>query len=263
MSDLESINKHLEELRKRLLRVVLVIGIITVVILTFHAEPIIVGEVTLYYPSPDPQNNIAAQITNHMRENLVPGDVQLIQTAPGQAFFAQMYVSALVGMVVGMPVIIKEFVGFIKPALKQNEINVSRNISLPALGLFVAGCVFSYNFVIPYILEFLYRYGDSAGLVTFLNVMEFVTFVLQFLLAFGFSFQLPLIMYAISMSGMVDKDFWRKNVRYAIVIIIIFGAVITPDGTGVTMMFVAGPMIGLYFAGMLFIERKQREKLNT
>ncbi|MDC0605381.1 twin-arginine translocase subunit TatC [Nitrosopumilus sp.] len=263
MADLESVNKHLEELRKRLLRIVLVIGIITVVILTFHAEPITLGEFTLYYPLPDPQNNIAAQITNHMKENLVPGGVQLIQTAPGQAFFAQMYVSALVGMVIGMPVIIKEFVGFIKPALKQNEINVSRNISLPALGLFIAGCVFSYNFVIPYILEFLYRYGESAGLVTFLNVMEFVTFVLQFLLAFGFSFQLPLVMYAISMSEMVDNNFWRKNVRYAIVIIIIFGAIITPDGTGVTMMFVAGPMIGLYFAGMFFIERKQRKKLNT
>jgi sec-independent protein translocase protein TatC len=93
--------------------------------------------------------------------------------------------------------------------------------------------------------------------------MEFVTFVLQFLLAFGFSFQLPLIMYAISMSEMVDSDFWRKNARYAIVIIIIFGAIITPDGTGVTMMLVAGPMIGLYFVGMLFIERKQRKKLNT
>ncbi|MGB0642196.1 MAG: twin-arginine translocase subunit TatC [Nitrosopumilus sp.] len=263
MSNLESINTHLEELRKRLLRIVIVIGIITVVVLTFHAEPIQVGQTTLYYPTPEPLNNIAAQITNHMKENLVPDDVKLIQTVPGQAFFAQVYIAALVGMVIGMPVIIKEFVGFIKPALKENEINVSRNISLPALGLFIAGCVFSYNFVIPYILEFLYRYGDSAGLVTFLNVMEFVTFVLQFLLAFGFSFQLPLIMYAISMSGMVDKDFWRKNARYAIVIIIIFGAIITPDGTGVTMMFVAGPMIGLYFAGMLFIERKQREKLNT
>ena len=137
MSNLESINAHLEELRKRLLRIVIVIGIITVVVLTFHAEPINIGEVTLYYPSPDPQNNIAAQITNHMRENLVPADVQLIQTAPGQAFFAQMYVSALVGMVIGMPVIIREFVGFIKPALKENEINVSRNISLPALGLFI------------------------------------------------------------------------------------------------------------------------------
>jgi sec-independent protein translocase protein TatC len=237
MADLESVNKHLEELRKRLLRIFLVIGVITMVLLTCHAVPLEISGITLYYPTLEPQNNIAAQITNHMKENLVPEGVQLIQTAPGQAFFAQMYVSALVGMVVGMPVIIRELVGFIKPALKENEINVSRNISLPALGLFIAGCVFSYNFVIPFILEFL--------------------------LAFGFSFQLPLVMYAISMSEMVDKDFWRKNIRYAIVIIIIFGAVITPDGTGVTMMLVAGPMIGLYVVGILFIERKQRRKSNT
>ena len=261
MADLESINKHLEELRKRLLRIVLVIGVITMVLLTCHAVPVEISGITLYYPTLEPQNNIAAQITNHMKENLVPEGVQLIQTAPGQAFFAQMYVSALVGMVVGMPVIIRELVGFIKPALKENEINVV--YSGAVLGLFIAGCVFSYNFVIPFILEFLYKYGESAGLVTFLNVMEFVTFVLQFLLAFGFSFQLPLVMYAISMSGMVGKDFWRKNIRYAIVIIIIFGAVYSSDGTGVTMMLVAGPMIGLYVLGILFIERKQRKKLNT
>ncbi|MDH5569748.1 MAG: twin-arginine translocase subunit TatC [Nitrosopumilus sp.] len=263
MSELDGINQHLEELRKRLLRIVLVIGIITAFILTFHAESIQIDQFTLYYPTPEPLHNIAAQITNHMRINLVPESVELIQTAPGQAFFAQMYVAALVGIVVGMPVIIKELVGFIKPALKENEINVSRSISLPALGLFIAGCIFAYNFVIPYMLEFLYRYGEGAGLVTFLNVMEFVTFVLQFLLAFGFSFQLPLIMYAVSASGMIDSDFWRKNIRYAIVIIVIFGAIITPDGTGVTMMFVAGPMIALYAAGMIFIERKEHKKLNT
>ena len=263
MSELDGLNQHLEELRKRLLRIVLVVGIITALILTFHAEPIQLGEITLYYPTPEPLNNIAAQITDHMKENLVPQDVQLIQTAPGQAFFAQVYIAALVGIMVGMPVIIKELVGFIKPALKENEINVSRSISLPALGLFIAGCAFSYNLVIPYILEFLYRYGESAGLVTFLNVMDFVTFVLQFLLAFGFSFQLPLVMYAISASGAVDADFWRKNIRYAIVVIVIFGAIITPDGSGVTMWFIAGPMIGLYTAGMLLIERKERQKLNT
>jgi sec-independent protein translocase protein TatC len=263
MSELDGINQHLEELRKRLLRIVLVIGIITAFILTFHAEPIQIAGITMYYPSPEPLNNIAAQITNHMKTNLVPEDVQLIQTAPGQAFFAQVYIAALVGIVVGMPVIVKELVGFIKPALKENEIHVSRNITLPALGLFIAGCVFSYNLVIPYILDFLYRYGESAGLVTFLNVIEFVTFVLQFLLAFGFSFQLPLVMYAISVSGMVDSDFWRKNIRYAIVIITIFGAVITPDGSGVTMWFIAGPMIALYLIGMIIIERKERKKLNT
>lgn len=262
MSELDGINKHFEELRKRLLKIVLVIAGFTVFILTFHAEPFQAGQFTLYYPTPEPLNNIAAQITGHMKTNLVPPDVQLIQTAPGQAFFAQVYIAALVGIVIGMPVIIREMVGFIKPALKENEINVSRSITLPALGLFVAGCVFSYNLVIPYILEFLYRYGESAGLVTFLNVIEFVTFVLQFLLAFGFSFQLPLVMYAVSASGMVDSDFWRKNIRYAVVIIVIFGAVITPDGSGVTMWFISVPMMALYATGMIIIERKERRKLN-
>ena len=263
MSELNEIRYHLEELRKRVLRIVIIIGIISVFILTFHAVPFEFAGTTLYYPTPEPLDNIAAQITNHMRDNLVPKDVQLIQTAPGQAFFAQVYIAALVGIAVGMPVIIKELVGFIKPALKENEINVSRSISIPALGLFIVGCVFSYNFVIPYILDFLYRYGESSGLGTFLNVMDFITFVLQFLLAFGLSFQLPLVMYAISGSGMVAADFWRKNIRYAIVIIVIFGAVITPDGSGVTMWFIAGPMMALYFVGMIFIERKERKKLNT
>lgn len=263
MSEIQEISAHLNELRKRILRVVLVIGIVTMFLLTFHAEAVDFNGIQLYYPTPEPLNNIAAQITNHMKSNLVPEDVQLIQTAPGQAFFSQVYIAALVGIVVSMPMIIKEGVGFIKPALKENEINVSRTISIPALGLFIAGCVFSYNLVIPYILEFLYRYGESAGLVTFLNVVDFVTFVLQFLLAFGLSFQLPLVMYAISASGMIDSDFWRKNMRYAIVVIVIFGAAITPDGSGVTMWFIGGPMIALYVAGMLIIERKERKRLNT
>jgi sec-independent protein translocase protein TatC len=157
-----------------------------------------------------------------------------------------------------MPVIIREMTGFIKPALKEREINVSRAITIPALGLFIAGCLFSYFLVVPYILDFLYKYGESAGLVTFLNIMDFVSFVLQFLLAFGISFQLPLVMYAVTASGVIDASFWRKNIRYAIVIIVIFGAVITPDGSGITMWFIGGPMIALYFAGMFFVERKEK-----
>ena len=131
------------------------------------------------------------------------------------------------------------------------------------IALFISGCVFAYTLVIPYILDFLYQYGESAGLVTFLNIMDFVSFILQFLLAFGISFQLPLIMYAISQSGITDSKFWRKNIRYAIVAIVIFGAIITPDGSGVTMWFIAGPMIGLYLAGMLIVERKERQTIKT
>ncbi len=258
MSEIHEIAKHLDELRARILRIAIVVGIITVFILTFHLTPLEINGIALYYPTPEPLDNIAAQITNYMKQQLVPDQVQLIQTAPGQAFFAQIYIAALVGIVLGMPVMIREITGFIRPALKEREINVSRAIVIPALGLFITGCLFSYFLVVPYILDFLYKYGESAGLVTFLNIMDFVSFVLQFLLAFGISFQLPLVMYAATASGITDAAFWRKNIRYAIVIIVIFGAVITPDGSGVTMWFVGGPMIALYVVGMFFIERKER-----
>ena len=117
--------------------------------------------------------------------------------------------------------------------------------------------IFSYFTVIPFMLNFLYQYGEASGLVTFLNVIDFVSFVLQFLLAFGVAFQLPLIMYAATVSGITDAKFWRRNIRYAIVILVIIGAVVTPDGSGVTMWFISGPMIGLYLAGMVVIERRE------
>ena len=259
MSEIQEINKHLEELRRRILKIVIVVIAITAFLLAFHAEPVEILGIGLFYPTPQPLDNIAAQITDYFRVNLVPESVQLIQTAPGQAFFAQVYIAALVGIVAVMPIIIREVAAFLKPALKENEIHISRNITIPALGLFVAGCLFSYFLVIPYILDFLYKYGESAGLVTFLNIMDFVTFVLQFLLAFGLSFQLPMIMYATTASGMTDAKFWRKNIRYAVVIIVIFGAIITPDGSGITMWFIAAPMLALYLGGMVIIERKERK----
>ena len=263
MSELNEINVHIEELRKRVVRSVISILVITVFILTFHATPVDVMGITLYYPYPEPLDNIAAQFTNVMRGELVPEGVQLIQTAPGQAFFSQVYIAALIGIVLSIPIIVREFISFLKPALKEREIHVGRTITLPAIGLFITGCAFSYSAVIPFILDFLYRYGESAGLVTFLNIMDFVTFVLQFLLAFGISFQLPLIMYAVSLSGLVDAKFWRGNMRYAIIAILVFGAVIAPDGSGVTMWFVSLPMVARYFAGMVIAERQERQTIKT
>ena len=66
-------------------------------------------------------------------------------------------------------------------------------------------------------------------------------------------------MYAVSASGLVDAKFWRKNIRYAIIGIVIFGAAVTPDGSGVTMWFVSGPMMALYLIGMLFAERRSKQ----
>jgi len=259
MSELQGIYAHLAELKTRLVRILISVSAIIVFLLSFRAEPFLYNGVKLYYPFPDPLHNLAAQITNYMRGTLVPENVQLIQTAPGQAFYAQVYVAALVGIVLSMPIIVRELTKFIAPAFSDKEIHSIQKVAIPAIALFVAGAVFSYFTAIPFILDFLYQYGESVGAVTFLSIMEFVTFVLQFLLAFGVAFQLPLIMYAATASGITDAKFWRNNIRYAIVALIVIGAIVTPDGSGVTMWFISGPMIGLYVAGMIFIERRERK----
>lgn len=259
MSELGGIFAHLSELRARITRIVICIGAIIVFLLSFRAESFWYNGMKLYYPYPDPMHNFAAQITNYMRISLVPENVQLIQTAPGQAFYAQVYVAALIGIVLSMPIIVRELTRFIAPALSEKEVHSVQKVAIPAIVLFVSGVVFSYFTVIPFMLDFLYQYGESAGLVTFLNVMDFVTFVLQFLLAFGVAFQLPLIMYAATASGLVGVKFWRNNIRYAIVALIIIGAAVTPDGSGVTMWFISGPMIGLYLAGMIILERREHK----
>jgi len=261
MSALQGIYPHLAELKKRITRIVISVGAIIMFLLTFRAQPFWYDGIKLYYPTPEPFHNIAAQIMNHMRINLVPPTVQLIQTAPGQAFYAQVYVATLVGIVLSMPIIVRELTKFIAPAMSEKEVHIIQKIAIPAIVLFVAGAVFSYVTVIPFMLDFLYQYGQTIGVTAFFDIMEFVTFVLQFLLAFGVAFQLPLIMYAATLAGITDAKFWRKNFRYAIVALIVIGAAVTPDGSGITMWFISGPMIALYVIGIIIIERHERKEL--
>jgi sec-independent protein translocase protein TatC len=113
------------------------------------------------------------------------------------------------------------------------------------------------------VLDFLYNYGQAIGVETFLNIDNFISFVLQFFLGFGIAFELPMVMYAIALTGTVDAVFWRNNFRYAIIVFVIFGALITPDGSGITMWFVTLPMLLLYVIGMVVIERKEKENLES
>ena len=303
-----SIAQHIDELRIRLIHIIICIVIITIFSMSFGIKTAVVpialpsGDgsqlnfVKLYYPYPDPLDNIALQLTSFMKDTLLPSEVKFIQTAPGQVFFAQVYISLLIGLICSLPIVIREILGFISPAfvqikrkgetgdddvqnninnnLKQTKKENARSSSslskiniikilLPVFLLFIFGVVFSYLLVIPFTLNFLYSYGESIGAETFLTVNDFITFVLQFVLGFGIAFQLPIIMYLLSLSGLTDSKFWQKNFRYAIIIITIFGAVITPDGSGVTMWFVALPMIGLYAIGIIAIRRKEANKITA
>jgi sec-independent protein translocase protein TatC len=267
-----SIHEHIDELRSRILRIIVCVVILTIFSMSFGIKPFVLhysdnddnnnsnnNILQLYYPYPDPFNNVAIQLTSYMQKTLLPSEVKLIQTAPGQAFFAQVYVSLLIGIICSMPIIVKEIFGFISPAIgKQTKKIGIFNVFLPTISLFITGIVFSYILLIPFTLNFLYKYGQAIGVETFLNINDFISFVLQFFLGFGIAFELPIVIYAISLTGLVDPRFWRKNFRYAAFILVIFGAIITPDGSGVTMWFVAGPMITLYLIGMISIERRAK-----
>jgi sec-independent protein translocase protein TatC len=264
-----SIREHIDELRSRMLRIIISVMIITIFSMSFGIKaftlyyPIVDiinnNRIQLFYPYPDPFNNVAIQVTSFMEKTLLPPEVKLIQTAPGQAFFAQVYVSLLIGIIGSIPIIIKEIFGFISPAIgnQTKKIGIT-NVFLPIVSLCLAGIIFSYIAVIPFTLNFLYKYGQAIGVATFLNINDFISFVLQFFLGFGIAFELPIIMYAIALTDIIDTRFWRKNFRYAALVLVIFGAIITPDGSGVTMWFVAGPMITLYLLGMAAIERRDR-----
>jgi len=258
-----SLREHIEELRVRMLRVALSIVIITIFAMTFDLRPIEVGGLQLVYPYPDPIHNISARLMFFMQDTLLPPEVELIQTAPGQAFFAQIHVSALIGLTASIPIIVREISAFIAPAIGTKTKIGLVNVFLPAVVLFAIGIAFAYLLVIPYALDFLYSYGEALNVVTFLTINDFISFVMQFFLGFGVAFQLPILMYGISLTDVVSPRFWRANFRYALIILVVFGALITPDGSGVTMWFVAGPMIGLYLAGMLIVERRAASKTNT
>jgi sec-independent protein translocase protein TatC len=254
---------HLMELRSRLLRVVVCVIFLSIFCATFGLKSAELNGFRLVYPFPDPFHNIAIQLTFYMSETLLPQDVELIQTAPGQAFFAQIHVSFLIGIIGSMPVIIKEIFGFISPAIESNKMKRIGivNVFLPVITLFIIGIIFSYLLVIPTTLNFLYQYGQAIGVATFLTINEFISFVLQFFLGFGIAFELPMIMYAIALTDTTESYFWRRNFKYAFIVFVVFGAIITPDGGGVTLWLFALPMVMLYAIGMVAIERREKKKV--
>lgn len=267
MAEEMTLFEHINELRARIVRIAIAVIAIMIFCITFGLQPFEYGGMQLAYPYPDPIRNISAQIMLYMQDTLVPENVTLVQTAPGQAFFAQIYVSILVGIIGAMPVVVREMTSFISPAISPKARKEISHIVAPAVALFVAGVAFSYVVAVPFILDFLYQYGEAIGVVPLFNISDFISFVLQFLLGFGIAFELPVLMYGISLTDAISPYFWRNNIRYAILILIVFGALITPDGSGVTMWFVSIPMIALYLVGMVAVESRARRlgltKVNT
>jgi len=217
----------------------------------FGLKEIAVFGKNIFLPLPT-ENSFSVLVFNKIRLDLLPTDVQLVVTNPMSAFVSQILLSILLSFLLTVPFLIYKVILYIHPALLVHERKAVLWSLFPLVFLFFAGCMFSYYFLIPATFSVLYPYAARIGAAPFFSVDEFIHYVSGLMVAVGIMFLLPLFMLLLSSMGIIKADFWRRNWRYACLFFLILSAIITPDGTGVTMLLLFLPLAALYFAGYFF-----------
>src|SRR5580658_6653566 len=236
MGDLDRILGVLGEARHRLFRIAYVLGPLFGVMLLVEIVPVTLHfgglSVPFGYPWPSPFYNVTAQVFRAMVSWMLPPGVELLNVGVGDSILIQMEIGLLLTLILGMPWIVHELGAFLMPALRRNERQLLRQVGIPATVLFAIG--------------------------TSLGLFLITPFALLYSLAFGIVFELPVFVYTLTRLGLVRASAWRKHWRGAVIGALVFGMVITPDNSGITMLMVATPMIGLYLGGAWFAARWER-----
>ena len=263
MRDLDRILSVLQEVRRRVVRIGIVLAAIFGFLLLFELIPfqlhLLGRSIPFAYPWPNPFYNVSAQLFIAMRAWMLPSNVVLLNVGVGDSILVQMEIGILVALIIGMPWVVHEVGSFLVPALRKNERALLRQIGIPATILFALGTAIGVLWLTPFTFMLLFRYVAAMGLGTAsgptLGVQDFVTFALLYSLAFGIVFELPVFIYALTRLRVVKAAAWRKHWRGAVIGALVFGMVVTPDNSGITMLIIAAPMVGLYFAGAYFAGR--------
>ncbi len=206
-------------------------------------------------------DSFAALFFERMQADLVPESIRLVVTNPTEAFTAQAQIALALALIILLPVFLVRTVLFFSDALYPDEQRALIRVVAPSLALFALGAVFAYAFIIPPTVAFLYGYASSLGAETLLSVGGFVGLVLGLMLAVGAMFMTPVAMAILSRTGVVPPAFWGAQWRYALLTLLIFSAIITPDGSGVTMLLVSVPLSILYGVGCAMSVRNARQSL--
>ncbi len=214
------------------------------------------GLATLLFSTPLVEGKtLVIVLFNNIQHNLLPPGVRLIVTNPLSAFLTQIEIGLLLGFVAALPLLLYKIIIFLSPALFPKEKKALIWSLIPSLLLFLAGCVFAYTLLIPLTFRILSPYATSLQAEQLYYLDEFIGLVLSFVVATGVMFLLPIFMFMVSAAGIVKGSFWRGKWRWAFLIFLVFSAVITPDGTGITMMLLFVPLIILYGLGCLLTRR--------
>lgn len=215
---------HLNDLRKRLTR---------------SALAVFVGFLCCYAFAEDIFNFLLVPLKPYL-----PEGSGLIFTNPPEAFFTYMLAAAVAGLFLMSPVVFYQLWQFIAPGLYTHERKWIIPIALCSAIFFVTGASFAYFVVFPYAFQFFMSYATDL-IHAQLKMEEYFSFTLKLLVAFGICFELPLFVFFLARLGMVSAKGLRKFRQYAILIIFIAAAILTPPDV-ISQLAMAGPLLLLY-----------------
>lgn len=198
----------------------------------------------------------------------IDGDaVKLIYTAPLEILFTKMKLAALGGLFLAFPIIAYQLYRFIAPGLYRNERGAFLPFLVAAPLLFLLGAALVYFVMLPFVMWFSLSQGISGEGITaelLPKVSEYLSLVTALILAFGFCFQLPVVMTLLGIAGIISSEVMAKGRRYAIVAVVVIAAVVTPPDP-ISQLMLAIPMVLLYEISIWCVKliEKGRRKLEA
>jgi sec-independent protein translocase protein TatC len=223
------LTSHLQELRKRLILSFIAIG---------------VGFIFCYAFSDTIFNLLAAPL-----QKVMPAGGSLIFTSVAEAFFTYMKVGFIAGLILASPFVLYQIWAFVAPGLYRHEKRYVVPFVVLGSFFFGLGILFGYFIALPAGFRFLLGYATDF-IKPLPDMKEYLSFSIKFLLAFGLVFEFPVVLLLLTKIGIVDAKVLGRQRKYAILLIFIFAAVITPPDL-ISQVLVALPLMGLYELSIL------------
>jgi sec-independent protein translocase protein TatC len=243
MDDLKMpLTEHLEELRWRMIRALIAVAIGFAVSYMFA-------------------DHLFALLTRPLLE-YKEGPVELIGTGLPEAFFTKLKVAFIAGLFLATPVIFYQAWQFVVPGLYESERKFARPFVFFATLFFLLGASFCYEFVFPVAYAFFVEQYRTIGVQPSIRIAEYLSFSSRLLLAFGVTFELPVATFFLARVGVVTHKTMLHYLRYAILVIFIVAAVLTPGPDVASQLLLACPLLMLYgiSIGVAYFFAKQKEE---
>lgn len=216
---------HLEELRRRLL---------------VSLAAVIVFAIGAYY--------FSEQIIDYFTRPLP----QVYFMAPTEAFMVRIKMSLIVGALAALPILFYQAWMFIGPGLLGREISIIVPIIIISTIIFLLGAGFCFFIVIPVAVKFLLGYG-TAQLQPLISIDSYTGFAGMMILAFGLIFELPVVTFVLGRMGVVGYKTLARWRRYALVLILVASAILTPTPDAISQLLLAGPLYILYEVSIVLV----------